>query len=280
MAKKFAMSTMISAPCSARLRAISGMPVEADHEPDPAEIGVDDRASALAEGKPVLIMGGEKLLVVVNGHFAPAVEHNSGIEQPSAGGVPFGDPAGDENVVLARKRGHCGHEGAIGHGLGERAAMVGRIEQIAGVHALRQHHELGALSHRLVHQLRGDFDIVLDIAEPGERLGGSGAETFLLHRISPRRIFGGRQWTISRWKTARQWLLSSTKRASITLSVRRGHGRSISTASATRVGRRVSSKTRLASCTASSRSCETSNVVVFVFKKTRCSCSRMNRVIS
>src|SRR5206468_9644600 len=56
----------------------------------------------------------------------------------------------------ARKSGHGGDEGAVGHVFGKRAAMLGGIEQVAGVHAFRQHDELGALAHRLVHQLRSE----------------------------------------------------------------------------------------------------------------------------
>src|SRR4029077_544959 len=136
------------------------------------------------------------------------------------------------------------------------------------------------------------LDVVLDVAEAGQGLGDGGTETLFLHWILPLRGAGirrsvGDQFAIWRWKTARQWLLSATKRGSITLSVLRGQGRSMSTKSATRVGRprrgratptrspprvvrRVSSRTWLASCTASSRSCETSSVVVLVFMNIRC----------
>ena len=44
--------------------------------------------------------------------------------------------------------------GPSGTRFSELAAVLGRIEQIAGVHALRQHHQFGALAHRLLHQLR------------------------------------------------------------------------------------------------------------------------------
>src|SRR5262249_56735975 len=38
-----------------------------------------------------------------------------------------------------------------------------------------------ALAHRLVHKLGGNFDIVFDVAEPSERLGGRSAKAFLVH---------------------------------------------------------------------------------------------------
>src|SRR5262249_16358053 len=210
-----------------------------------------------------LVMSGEKLLVVMNAELAVAIQHDAGIENSPTPVIPFGDAASDENAVPARKRGHGGDEGAVGHMFGERAAMLRGIEQVAGVHAFRQHNELGALAHRLIHQLRGNLDIVLDVAEASERLGRRGAEALLHHILPVETPDAGRSLVGDlALEHVEQWLFSSTKRGSMTLSVLRGHGRSMSTKSATRVGRRVRSSTRFASCTASSRSCETNSVVV------------------
>ena len=68
--------------------------------------------------------------------------------------------------------------------------MLGGIEQVAGVHAFRQHDQLGALAHGVVDQLRCETDIVLDVAEAGESLGGGGTETPFLHCILPLRGVG------------------------------------------------------------------------------------------
>ena len=168
-------------------------PVEADQQPDASQVGIHDRASALAEGEPVLVMGGEKLLVVVDRDLALAIEHDAGIEDPPSGRIPFGDAAGDEDAVPARVRRHRGDEAAVRHGLGERAAMLGGIEQIAGVHAFRQHHQLSALAQRIVHELRRKLDVVLDVAEAGQGLGGGGTETLLLHWVLPLRGAGVRR---------------------------------------------------------------------------------------
>jgi hypothetical protein len=71
--------------------------------------------------------------------------------------------------------------------------MLGGIEQIAGVHTFRQHHQLRALAQRVVHELRHDLDIVLDVAEAGQGLGGGGTETLLLHWVLPLRGAGVRR---------------------------------------------------------------------------------------
>ena len=161
---------------------------------DAPEVSVDDGASAFAEREPVLVVGGEKLLVVVDRDLALAIEHDAGIEDVLAARIPLGDAAGDEDIVLARERRHRRDEASLRHRLGERAAMLGGIEQIAGVHAFRQHapaQRPGAAAS--FDELRRELDVVLDVAEAGQGLGGGGTETLLLHWILPLRGAGIRR---------------------------------------------------------------------------------------
>ena len=69
-------------------RDLGNASVETDQEPDAPEVGVDDGASAFAEREPVLVVGGEKLLVVVDRDLALAIEHDAGIEDPLGGPDP------------------------------------------------------------------------------------------------------------------------------------------------------------------------------------------------
>src|SRR5258708_14321387 len=54
--------------------------IEANQQPNPPNIRIHNRATSLAERKPILVMGGEKLLVVVNRDFAIAIQQHAGIE--------------------------------------------------------------------------------------------------------------------------------------------------------------------------------------------------------
>ena len=86
--------------------------------------------------------------------------------------------------------------------------------------------------------------IVLDIAEAGESLGGGGPETPFLHCMFPLRGAGIR-------RSIGDLTLKHSKAMALERHEARidhafgvtGHGRSISTKSATRVGRRVRSRT-------------------------------------
>src|SRR5262249_24949417 len=98
--------------------------VEADHQPDPPQIGIDNRTTALAKGKPILVMRCQKLLVEVDCDLALAIELYAGIENALAAGIPFGDPVSNENTVLACERSHCRHEGTVRYGLREQATMI------------------------------------------------------------------------------------------------------------------------------------------------------------
>src|SRR6516162_10472827 len=48
--------------------------VEADHQPDPPKIGIDNRTTALTKGKPILVMRCKKLLVIMDGELAFAIK--------------------------------------------------------------------------------------------------------------------------------------------------------------------------------------------------------------
>ena len=79
------------------------------------------------------------------------------------------------------ERGQRRYERPVGHGFREFAAMRGRIEQVAGVHAFRKHDQLGALPDGVLHILGGDGDVVVKVPKPGECLHRGGAKTALRH---------------------------------------------------------------------------------------------------
>ena len=101
--------------------------VEADQQPDAAEIGLDDRAAPLAEGEPVLVVGRQELLVVVAGDLAFPAEHDAAVEDLLPLRIPLGHAAGDVNPVLLRELGQRADEGTIGDRFGESPAMFGRV---------------------------------------------------------------------------------------------------------------------------------------------------------
>src|SRR5271155_2906766 len=177
---------------------------------------------------------------------------------------PFRVPEHD-----AERNGDNGGDG------GRRRGPVNRLDEVeaerAAVHAEPQRLE-GRQRRRQQHGI--------DPAQPcRQRPDGEEADN-TEHRQEGFQCFRPHARLTSRWNTSRQCALVRTNSGSDKVASVRGRAAATTVKSATRAGCRDNSSTRSARNTASSRSCETSTVVVPVSMKMRCSCSRMNSVIS